>query len=291
VRPGSLTPALASALVAGGPQATAFPATLLDLAGRGALAIEPESAGGVFSKPKVQVRLRNDEAVTDEVEVAVWRQLEKRAHIGIVSSKDLSRIAADQKEIRKALERQISAAGWKDPHASGDKGWLGLIFVVALLLAIFTVVVAAAGDTWLPVIATVALAIVAIAALVMLGSYSNLSLAGQEAALPWTAYREGLERAAKDPSMFLDLDAVLPDVVAMVLGSAMDDRLKEAAEAGAGLRIFQNTVGGTSDAAAMSGYFPFWVAFTASTAPPSSSGSGTVSGGGAGGGGGAAGST
>lgn len=41
-RPGTLSPALAGALATGGPQASAVPATLLDLAARDALALEPE---------------------------------------------------------------------------------------------------------------------------------------------------------------------------------------------------------------------------------------------------------
>lgn len=56
-RPGDLSPALAGALARGNPQASAVQATLLDLAGRGALAIEAESDGGRFGQPTIQMRL------------------------------------------------------------------------------------------------------------------------------------------------------------------------------------------------------------------------------------------
>lgn len=88
-RPGTIAPALAGALTAGSPQASAASATLLDLATRGALEIEPEGEGGVFSRPKVQVRLVDGGLVSDDVEDVVWQQLESRAENGVVSSDDL----------------------------------------------------------------------------------------------------------------------------------------------------------------------------------------------------------
>jgi uncharacterized membrane protein YgcG len=290
-RPGNLTPALASALVGGGPQSSAFPATLVDLAGRGAVSVEPESEGGTFSQPKIHVRLRNGDLVRDEIEAVVWSQLEKKARMGVVSSKDLARIAADSGDRDKALDNQMVIAGWKDERAGSRKLGLGLIAALALGLAVFAVVVAAVGEAWWATVGAAALAIVAVLGIVNLTRYSSLSLAGQEAALPWKAYRDGLKEAMDDETASLDMDAVLPDVLAMNQGSALDKRLKDASATGSGLRIFQSTLEGSSGAYAGS-TFPYWVAFNASvTAPSSSSSSGTVSGGGAGGGSGAAGST
>jgi uncharacterized membrane protein len=96
-----------------------------------------------------------------------------------------------------------------------------------------------------------------------------------------------LKAAAKDDAVSLDLNEVLADSVAMNLGSAMNDRLKAANEAGEALRAFTNPQGAYHSAA-----FPWWVAFSGTVATSSGSSSSSVaSGGGAGGGGGAAGST
>ena len=285
-RPGNLTPALAGALANGSPQASAVPATLLDLAARDAVDIEPESEGGTFSKPAIQVRLVDRRLVSDDVEAALWGELERRADEGVVSSKNLNKVAADSKAVRQAVERQMRDQGWRDADAGGNKAGLMMIFVFAVVLLVFTAVVAAVGEQWLPVVAIAALAALAVTAMVMYSDYSGLSRQGQEAAIPWKAYREGLKRAAKDDAVALDLDAVLADSVAMNLGSAMSDRLKEANESGRALRAF------TSPAGASYTSFPWWVAFSGGFSTTSgSTGTGTVSGGGAGGGGGAAGST
>ncbi len=107
--------------------------------------------------------------------------------------------------------------------------------------------------------------------------------------MPWKAYRKGLEKAAKDETAALDLDAVLADTVAMNLGSKMADRLKKANESGEELRAFASHTGTNLDAQYVA-TFPWWIAFN-STIATSSGAATTVSGGGAGGGGGAAGST
>jgi uncharacterized membrane protein YgcG len=79
-RPGDLPPALAGALVGGGPTAGVLPAVLLDLAGRGAIAIEAESEGnGWGSSPKVRVRLLDRALVRDDIERAVWDRLTELA--------------------------------------------------------------------------------------------------------------------------------------------------------------------------------------------------------------------
>jgi uncharacterized membrane protein YgcG len=287
-RPGNLTPALAGALVHEGPQASAFPATLLDLATRRALTFEVESEGGTFSQPKIKVRLLDHTLVRDEVEETVWAALEKKAEIGVISSKNLARAATDLGPTREAIKEQMRAAGWLDGDAAGRKALLAVIFVVAIGLAVFTSIVAAVGGIWLPAIGTVALVALGIGAVVLHSKYSSLSRIGQEAAMPWNAYRDGLQAAAKDDTIALDLNVVLADSVAMNLGSAMDDRLKEATKSGLTLSAFTSH-GATSTTGA---FFPWWIAFNSSvTTASGSSSTSTVSGGGAGGGGGAAGST
>lgn len=292
-RPGDLGPALAGALVSGGAQPSAVPATLLDLAARAALDIEPESDGGTFGKPTVQIRLVDRGLVNDDVESALWNSLEQHVDDGIVSNKNVARAARESGAVRVAVTDQVRAAGWLDEGAGGRKAILMTIAVVAFALAIFGVVVAAVGGSWLPVAGIVALVALAVAAVVMYDRYSGLNRAGQVAAMPWKAYREGLKQAARDDTVALDLDAVLADAVAFNLGTALDGRLKAANESGQALRAFTSTTGGMRDTGA-SAAFPWWIAFSSVTSPSSgSAASGTVGSGGAGGGGGggAAGST
>lgn len=286
---GGLSPAVAGALVAGAPQATALPATLLDLAARGALVIEPEQEAGRFSKPSIQVRLRRGGEVRDEVEAAVWRELENLASGDVVPSKQLQELSGKTKGPFAAIRAQLDANGWDNPAAGRDRGALYGIGAVAFLLAIGALIVGGNGGHWLGAgIATALLAMVAVAAFVMGASYPTLSVAGQEAAAPWRAYRDGLKRAGKDEAIALDLDAALPDIVALNLGTSMDKRLKAAGSSGQTLRAFSGATGMRDGATIAS--FPFWVAFNSSVTSTSASG-GTVSGGSAGGGGSSAGST
>ncbi len=169
----NLPPAIAGALVSGGPQASAVPATILDLARRDALNIEPESEGGTFSKPKVRIRLLDHGLVRDDVEETLWRELEKRAEDGNVSSKNLQKTASDSSAVRKAVERRLIEGGWLDPAADHKRAPFLAIFVLATLLAIGSFVVAIVGGTWLPVVGLAALAGVAVAALVFLQPVPN----------------------------------------------------------------------------------------------------------------------
>ena len=288
VRPGTLPPALAGALATGGPQASAVPAIILDLATRDALAIEPESEGGLMSKPTVQVRLLDRTLVRDEIERPVWDRLERHAENGVVSSKNLAKVAQDSKPVREAIRRQLLAEGWLDPDAPGRRAILAGVSGIATILAIFCTIVAVAAGEWLPVIAIVPLVAVAVTAIVCFSAYPTLTPRGQEAALPWKAYRAGMKRAAKDTRVAMDLNEVLVDAIAMNLGSDMNDRLKAANEAGEALRAFTSPQGAYQSGTV----FPFWIAFSSSVATTSGSSTTSVaSGGGAGGGGGAAGST
>lgn len=186
--------------------------------------------------------------------------------------------------VRDLLNVQMQAQGWLSSDAGRWKAVLYIIFSLAVAGAVFGAIVAGVADTWLPLIGVAALGVLAIGALWMVAIFSNLSRHGQEAALPWKAYREGLKVAGGNDAIALDLDAVLPDVVAMNLGPALNDRLKGVTESGVALRAFAARAG------AETASFPFWVAYS-STVGSGGSSSTTVSSGGAGGGGGAAGST
>ncbi|WP_300014304.1 TPM domain-containing protein [Pseudonocardia sp.] len=284
-RPGDLPPAVAAALVAGGPPSSPTPAVLLDLATRGAVDIEPESDGGTFSSPKVQVRLRDEGLLRDDVDRAVWRGLADRADGEVVDSTALGKVVRDPSAVRTALRNRLVAQGWLDEAARVPRAWLAVIAVLGWVLLVAGFVVGAIGEApWPAWVALGGLAVAALAATVLATTYPSLTIAGQNAAVGWIAYRDGLKAAAEDEHADLDLDAVLPDAVALDLAGALEDRMKAAAESGQVVRAF-----GAAGHSAQLATFPWWIAFN-STAGTSASGT-TVSGGGAGGGGGAAGST
>lgn len=291
-RPGDLPPAVAAALAAGGPPPSAVQATLLDLATRGAIALEPD--GGVpapadIDDPSMQVRLRDRTVVQDSVDVAVWDALEDRAVGDVVSGEQLQDLADDPPPVGEAIEKRMLAEGWRDPAAEGPRAGLVAIALVAVVLTVAVLIVIAASEQpWPSILGVVALALLLPTCLVMFARYSRLSVAGQHAAVPWKGYREGLTSALDDDGAGVDLDAVLPDLVAFGIGADLDDELEAAAEAGRPLRAFGGAYdGGLSPAM----YVALWSAFQTSTTSTSSASGATVSGVGAGGGGGAAGST
>lgn len=290
MRPRDLFPALAAALTLGGPQASAVPATLLDLAGRDALIIEPEKEGRFLRTATVQVRLVDAQSIRGEIESVVWQELQQRATGDLISSKALQKLAASPKPILDAVRDRLLAEDWLDPGARGARGALVLIGTLAAVLSFFTLVVAGVNGDWWPLsVGTATLALLAVTSFVFAAMYSPLSRRGQEAAIPWKAYRDGLKQAVKDDAVNVDLDAALPDIVAMNLGSSVGDRVEAASSSGQALRAFSTTSGaGLDNSAAV---FPWWAAFNSSVSSSSGYGGGTVSGGGAGGGGGASGST
>ena len=290
VRPEPLIPAVAGALVAGGtPQASAFPATVLDLAARGAMRIEPESEGGTFSQPKIKVRLLDDRLLEAPEERIVWDALQKRAELGVVSSKNLPRAAGDDSLLKQQVVATMRERDWLDPRAGRPRNGLVAIGILALVAALLTFVVTLAAGDWPGYIGAGLLVVVGILAFGLYGNYSALSRPGQLAARGWRAYRDGLKQAAKDDALPINLDEVLADAVAFNLGSAVDGRMKSAVEEGASFRAFSTS---TSSGASFPAFFPWWIAYNASISTTTGSTAGaTVSGGGAGGGGGAAGST
>ena len=279
-RPAPLPPAIGGALALGIGRSPTEQAVILDLAARGALEIEPDDE-------KVQVHLLDPGLVRDAIEQCVWDELAERAEQGVVSASELAGTAGAG-PVREAVQRQMSSNGWLNDAAGAAHRWLIILSVGAFVVAVGAVAVAAEGGGWPMAVAVVALLGLAAATAMMYLRFSTFTAAGQEAARPWQAYHQGLKAAAEDDSIALDLDTVLPDVVALGLGWAMAERLSEA---GPQLRAFQHSGAATSTPNVA------WVAYSgAFTTGAGHSGSGMVGGGmvgggGAGGGGGAAGST
>ncbi len=296
-RPDDLAAAVGGALALGGPSASALPATIVDLAGRGVLSIEPEAAEsdadlilmGEESEPKieaVQIRLIDPGAVRGPVEKVVWRELESRADDGVLRGKALSEASQQTSPVQDAVRQQLTERGWLNPAASRARNALGWVMILATLLATAAFVLLAVGEELLMLVGVIPAVLLAITATVMIFSFSKLSSAGQHAAASWQAYREGLAAAANDPHATLDLDVAVPDLIATGQADEVEQLLERAGERGQALAAFAGL--GQGQEALM---VPFWAiyagAFMATSAGTGSTVTGTVGGGG----GGAAGST
>lgn len=282
-RPGSLPPALAGALTAGGPQASAIPSVILDLATRDALAIEQEKSPGKFSKGTVQIRLLDRSKIRDDIDAAVWEQLAERADGSLVTSNNLKKVAQDTKPVRKALHERMDERGWRADHAPRNRTLLVLIGILAGLILAFSIVVASVGGAPSMLVGILPVGVLMVTALIFALVYSGLSSAGLAAAAPWKGYRKALKQAAKDESIHLDLDTCLPDLIAVNLGAAMKKRLDRVTESGDQLLAFS-----VHDHTTVMPWGAFAGVFASSSGSAGASG---ASGAGAGGGGGAAGST
>ena len=287
-RPDALPAAVGAALALGGPAPSAVPAVVVDLAARGALTIEREGPPPQRGGGTVAVRLGERPRRPDAVEAAVWDALAGQAQDGVVGSSALARLARSASGVHDAVVDELASRGWWEQGAGRARTLLGVVAAATAVLGVVGLLLGAVAGSGTSVGAALALAAVAVAAAVMASRYPRLSRSGLEAARGWRAYRDGLRLAADMGSVPLDLDAVLPDALAMNLGLAMRPRLEEAEGADAPPRALA--------AASTSVVGVSWVAFSGTFfAGPGGGGygggmsGGIVTGGGSGGGGGAAG--
>lgn len=277
-RPGDLPPAVAGALVGRRIETTALTeATLLDFARRGGITLEPQG------QKEIRVRLLDTKVVQHQFERVVWDTLARAADAdGTVTAKGLKQLGKSGKPFGAALKAALESRGLYEPTVGDRQRPFYIGGTMALLLAFGAAIVAAIGMQPWGFIGVTLFAIVAVVALCLGWAYPQTTVAGEEAAAPWRAYKAGLQSAAKGRGQALDLDAVLPDAVAFGLVSALDKRLKEASESGYAPSWFVRQSGqGTS----MATFYPYWILFHSSTSPSASSSGGSVSSGGAGAGG------
>lgn len=277
--PGDLAPALAGALVAGHITNSLLEATILDLARRGALAIEPVGV------KKVQVRLLDRSAVQDEFEARVWDALQQQADQDqVISSNSLTKIQGRWKPAQEALRRELEARGWFDPTINVRRRPLYLAGAAAILLAVLAGLITAVGHQPWGVFGMGVLLVIGIVSLIFGGTMRETNAAGEAEAAPWRGYRAGLAAAKRDTARTVDLDQAMPYAVAFGEAASLNKRLEAAGERG----YTPIWLGRNMDSAAWNGnFYPYWAAFHSSTTPSSSGG--TSTGGAAAGGGGAGG--
>lgn len=294
VRPNDLAPAVGGALALGGAAATALPATIIDLAGRGVLVLEPDESQRDESEAEadpgvkaVQIRLIDEAGLRGPVDRAVWKELQDQAGAGVVRGKALTTASQQIKPVMAAVRYDLTQRGWMNPAAPRARTMLGVVAALAGLLALADFVVLIAGEEPLMTVGLVPAVALAAAALTMSYRFSRFSTEGQHAAVSWQAYRHGLQEAAKDPRADLDLDIVVPDLIATGQSGAVEALLEQAGERGDVVAAFAG-LGRGAEAAAMA---PFWVIYSGAFIGGGAGSAGTVTGTVGGSGGGAAGST
>lgn len=288
-RPDALPLALGGALALGGPAPSAVPAVVVALAGRGALAVEREEPLPEHGSGTVAVRLLDRPEDADPVETAVWDALTERAEEGVVGSVALARLARSAPGVRAAVVDGLVSHGWWDEGAGRARAVLATVAAVTALLGFTGFLLGSVAGSGASMGGAAALLAVAVVAAVMAARHPRLSRAGLEAARGWRAYREGIRLAADMEAVPLDLDAVLPEALAMNLGLALRPRLEEATGSDAPPRALALVSSATTAAVPWSAFSGTFFAGPAGGAYGGAAGGGIVSGGGAGGGGGAAG--
>jgi hypothetical protein len=264
--PDALPPAIAGALVNGSVSDANIAATILDLAARGALAIEPEPG----AKKKIQIRLIDASLVDPGFEQLVWQGMAEQADAtGIIVGKRLNKIRSGWGDIRKALTADLIGRGWLDAEA-GDKRkpfYIGAaaLFVFAVIAAI---IAAIASSPW-PFIAILLIGTAACVAIVAGSSIPGTTELGDEISAPWRGYRRYLKSAGRNPQADLDLDTAIPIAVSLGVGNALDKRLKAASASG----YLPVWLGGSQSEGgwAGAGFYPYWIAFNTTVAPTASS--------------------
>jgi len=274
--PSTHPPAVAGALVDGHIMDWHLEATLIDLANRGALAIEP--AG----EKKVQVRLLDRSLLRTPYEVALWEALEvSSAGEGLVTAEELRSSRSKWGRARDELRKQLENEGFYAPNPGARRRPLYLAAAVGFLLTVIAAVLAGGAQQPLAGIGAGLLGVASLVTLILGANIRDTTEYGEAEAAAWRGYKEGITSARKDRAAVLDLDEVLPYAVAFGVVDSLDDRLKEASDAGYQPAWFNATL----HTGSTGGFYPYWVGFHTAVSPPSSSSGGGVGGASAGGGG------
>jgi uncharacterized membrane protein YgcG len=283
--PSDLAPALVGALVRGRVGDQQMVATLLDLARRGILAIEPAGRAGLR---KAQVRIQDHAPQLAGYEASVFASVSAVASAeGVVLPRKLGQIRSRWNPAKALLRAELLARGWCDPTAGARRRPLYVVATVALLSALVGVVGVGIGTTPLGLVGSAILLAAAIVAYSVAGGMPETSWAGEEEAAPWRAYLAALKAlphaAVPAGDLAAVLDVAVPYAVAAGIIGALTRLLKAAGRQGYAPAWFGRAGGAIGD-----DFYPVWAAFVAATAPSSASdgGAGGAAAGGAGAGGG-----
>lgn len=280
--PSDLAPAIAGALARGTLSQELLTATVLDLARRGALSIEPTEqfpTSGARAKPQVALRLLDPRVARPGFERLVWDALATRANGDLVPAESLSELHSVWPAMREALLTELVARGWFNPELGRLRTrliWLAVLSFTLTALALLIVILA---EDPIGMIGTSALLLVGMGATGAAASIRLTTSIGESEAAPWRALRAGLEQAQHDPTLELDFDSLLPYAIALGAHGAVDRRLREASRRGYAPAWFVARTPTTASSSSTD-FYPFWTSLRRDLAPSSSSdGGGSASGG------------
>jgi len=265
--PSELPPALAAALANGHADAWGVAATILDLAKRGALAIEQEPE----KKEEARVRLLDATVARPGFERKLWEILEERAEAGIVSSPAMAELASESGEVQEEIRRSLVELGWFDPEAPRRRRPLMLLALGLLMLTAVATILGLLARSPNAAIGISALAVSTVVAFVSVSRVPDRTVSGDQAAAPWLGYRRHIRNLGRHPEMHLDIDTAAPYALAFGIGARLNERLRAASEAG-DLPSWM----GPSPAGAPSGgagFYTCWIAIHSSAAPSGGGGS------------------
>ena len=283
--PTALAPGLAAALVHNGATQTHILATLYDLARRGAISIEEtEASGGRRPRRRFALRQASYPADLDPFEKATLEAAFARAD---PQDPRLSLSEAVRGLLRgaSALQRQMNAALYEQGLFGRERdrvrrGFLiagGLVLLLAAASVAIPVVWGALYGAW-PLLLTAALILVSVVVLGLGLSVARRTVAGEQDAAHWRAFRRHLEQLARGraaPASLGELEAYLPYAAAFGLGERWARRLPAPP---AWFRALEQEVRAGTDGAA-------FVAVIAAASASTSAGAGGAAAGGAAGGG------
>jgi uncharacterized protein (TIGR04222 family) len=279
--PDDLAPALAGALTVGKVQDAQLEATLLDLARRGVIAMEPDG------KHLLQIHILQDAPSLSGYEKQLFATMREVAGPeGVISALRVPRLRAAFNPTRQALRDDLVAHGWFANNAAARRRPLYILATISVIVAAIGLTLAAIAESAIGVVAPIALFAVAIAGYGFGAAVPDTTEEGELTAGPWRSYQAGLFAAVKRKDATFAtpdwLDRLMPLVVALGLGQAFNPLLKAASAAGYA-PVWLGWPAG-NDASA---FFPYWAAFHTSTSGNvgSSGGGGASAGSSAGGGG------
>lgn len=277
--PDQLPVATVGALVGGRVTDAQVIATLLDLARRGVLTIEPAEK----HRPTLRI-IERDPALTG-FELSVFRSaLDVADANGLVPLRDFGKMRARWGLSKDVLRQDLRQQGWYDAHAGARRTPLYLLATAALVISSVAFVAAAVTHTPLGFAGAVILFVVAVVAYGIGGSIPDTTEAGEERAAPWRGYLQTVRSQSHAALLGADLAALLDVAVPYALAAGAIGSLNRTLQAAGKQGYAPVWFGGAGDTSG--DFYPIWTSFMGAASPSSSgAGDGGASSGGAGGGG------
>jgi uncharacterized protein (TIGR04222 family) len=266
--PDDLAPALAGALTVGRVRDAQLEATLLDLARRGVIAMEPDG------KHLLQIDILQATPSLSGYEKQLFATMREFADPeGVIPAIRVPRLRAAFNPTREALRDDLVARGWFAENAAARRRPLFILATISVIVAALGFALAAIAASAIGIVAPIALFAVAMAGYGFGAAVPDTSEEGELAAGRWRAYQAGLFEAAKRKNTAFAtpewLDHLMPLVVGLGLGQVFNPALKAASAAGYAPAWLGWRAG--SDAGA---FFPYWAGFHTATFGSASAGGG-----------------